>query len=653
MATFSGNCVMSDANLFVLFILLVACWLALHYWQASRTLQYRLAGLDIGSCVGAIELDQQTGVQQALTTAMNHFGMQLLLMEHGRIIHVGNRQLAYRMGYTDAQIDAFPSIVELVHPDDRAKAAELQRRCISSPVLPALAELGLITRDGERVEFEIALAKVPGSKPTRIIGIGRDINQRKHREAALAERERAFRSLAESAPDPILRYDREGRRIYANRCMPGRAEHHDVKAACCHPSHTEWEVIRQVVATGKPGECEVAFRAPTGNLFIFHNRYMPEFGADGQVASVVSVCRDITAFKHMLEALHQKEHGLAEAQRIAHLGHWAFDLSDNRLEWSDEVFALFEVAREQFIPSYDGFFYRVHPEDRDHVHQTYSDSLRSWGPCDVQHRLLFADGRVKHVHQRWETHFADDGTPLRSVGTVQDITAIKEAEIRLRQSRDLLRALAIHHDNQHEAERRDIVRTIHEDLAQNLSALRLGLARLDGQAMQLAGMQQLIDSSLRLIRDMVATLRPSVLDLGIGATLHWLAEDFGRGLGLRFILDIDDTLSLDDETTTFLFRAAQEILVNAALYAAAHTISVTLALENQHCVLAIRDDGCGFNPLAPREADAFGLLRISEQAASHGGDMQIDSAPGQGARVQIRLPVPRQIGPQAGHRLPG
>lgn len=121
---------------------------------------------------------------------------------------------------------------------------------------------------------------------------------------------------------------------------------------------------------------------------------------------------------------------LDEAQRIASLGSWTLDLRSNLLEWSDEIFRIFEIDPKRFSASYESFLNAIHPEDRQRVDQAYARSVEQHTPYEVTHRLQFPDGRIKHVRERCETLYADDGTPLRSQGTVLDITSIELAEER-------------------------------------------------------------------------------------------------------------------------------------------------------------------------------------------------------------------------------
>lgn len=124
-----------------------------------------------------------------------------------------------------------------------------------------------------------------------------------------------------------------------------------------------------------------------------------------------------------LALLHQSERLFKEAQHIAQLGHWELDLTRNRLTWSEEVYRIFELDPKDSPPTYEAFLALVHPDDRAAVDEAYTSSLRTRRPYAIVHRLLFADGRVKWVHERCVTHYDEEGRPLRSIGTVQDVTA--------------------------------------------------------------------------------------------------------------------------------------------------------------------------------------------------------------------------------------
>lgn len=150
-------------------------------------------------------------------------------------------------------------------------------------------------------------------------------------------------------------------------------------------------------------------------------------GEVGEEPRFIVMSRDITERKRMEDALLVSRRILTEAQRIAHVGSWELNLETNTLSWSDEIFRIFEIDPQEFDASYDAFIAMIHPDDRDAVDIAYIESLTNREPYQIEHRLQMPDGRIKYVFERCATSFSDDGMPLRSFGTVQDITQRKQA----------------------------------------------------------------------------------------------------------------------------------------------------------------------------------------------------------------------------------
>jgi len=136
--------------------------------------------------------------------------------------------------------------------------------------------------------------------------------------------------------------------------------------------------------------------------------------------------QDITLRKRTEAALQESEARLKEAQRLARVGSWKRDLTNDELSWSDEIFRIFEVDTA-VKPTYKTFITSVHPDDRALVTEAYQHSYEARETYDLVHRLRMPDGRVKHVRVSGFTEF-DGDVALRSVGTVQDITEVHTAE---------------------------------------------------------------------------------------------------------------------------------------------------------------------------------------------------------------------------------
>ncbi len=158
----------------------------------------------------------------------------------------------------------------------------------------------------------------------------------------------------------------------------------------------------------------------------------------GRPTHLLGISVDISAQKRMQDELRENEAKLAEAQRMAHLGHWQLDLLTNELKWSDEVYRIFEVDPQHFCATYQRFLDSIHPDDREAVAKAYSESLQHRVPFQTEFRLQMQDGRTKYALEKCETTFDDSGKPLRSLGTIQDNTASKMVEHVLRDQRQVL-----------------------------------------------------------------------------------------------------------------------------------------------------------------------------------------------------------------------
>lgn len=158
---------------------------------------------------------------------------------------------------------------------------------------------------------------------------------------------------------------------------------------------------------------------------------------DTDVETVQLIANEIWRLVQRRRALVQLAHSeqrLREAQRVANIGSWDLDHTTETLLWSDQVFQIFEIEPQDFSGTYGGFLEGVHPEDRDRVDQAYQRSLAQGSSYHCIHRIMTPQGQVKHVHERGETHYSPDGQPLRSLGTIQDVTNQVLASERLQQA---------------------------------------------------------------------------------------------------------------------------------------------------------------------------------------------------------------------------
>jgi len=163
---------------------------------------------------------------------------------------------------------------------------------------------------------------------------------------------------------------------------------------------------------------------------------------NGYLTEIMSTVIDCTKQKKSQKIIIESRKQLLEAQSIAKIGSWDLDIRNNKLTWSDEVFRIFDLQPQEFKASYESFLDNIHPDDREKVNNAYMNSLKHKKPYEINHRILTKKGTLKYVNEKCVTYFDETGNPVRSIGTVQDITNNKKIETALEQSESRFKLLA-------------------------------------------------------------------------------------------------------------------------------------------------------------------------------------------------------------------
>jgi signal transduction histidine kinase len=218
----------------------------------------------------------------------------------------------------------------------------------------------------------------------------------------------------------------------------------------------------------------------------------------------------------------------------------------------------------------------------------------------------------------------------------QEVT--REAERRLRHlSQQLV--------SSQEQERKVLSRELHDEIGQSLTALRIELGKLEHVRLSpdfgehLEETKKLAEQTLQSARSISMGLRPAMLDeLGLGPALQWQAREFSRRFQIPVNLEIpSDLRDLPDQHRTYLYRIVQECLTNCARHSQAQQVQVSVKQDEDAISLRVADDGAGFERRA--KGGGLGLLGISERVRELGGEISIDSAPGKGTEIKLRIPV--------------
>jgi PAS domain S-box-containing protein len=235
---------------------------------------------------------------------------------------------------------------------------------------------------------------------------------------------------------------------------------------------------------------------------------------------------------------------------------------------------------------------------------------------------------------------------------LRDVTERMRAQEALKKSQDEIQALALAANAAREQEKSRIARELHDELGQALTALKMDITWLrenggresPARLEKIESMQRLIDATVASARRISADLRPMMLDdLGLVADCEWLVQNFTQRTGIACELVVGGgDLDLSDPHATTIFRTLQETLTNVAKHAHAKQVEVALEREGSEIVLTVSDNGRGFSAGSAKPG-SFGHLGLRERAYHLGGSLAIDSEPGKGTRIEMRIPEPKAL----------
>jgi PAS domain S-box-containing protein len=324
---------------------------------------------------------------------------------------------------------------------------------------------------------------------------------------------------------------------------------------------------------------------------------------------------------------------------------WLVDRQSNPLFVSPNTDRLFGYTADELCRlGAAGWRGRIHPDDVAVVRRQFEGLFAGGASFDVEYRIRHRNGRWIWVHDRAVATYEGHGTTY-VYGLSSDITDRKHAEE--------IRALLL---NQvitvQEEERRRIARELHDETAQSLASLLLGLSAL-GEARstraaraQARELHRVATRALAEVRRLAWGLRPSVLDdLGLSAALERYTTEFSA---TRDIVIQLETVGLEGRrmpaaVETALYRIMQEALSNVARHAGAHRVRIRVERGPATVAMVVEDDGRGFGPAAPPSpptaARGLGIHTMRERAAVLRGAFSIDSAPGRGTRVTVEVPL--------------
>ncbi len=514
-----------------------------------------------------------------------------------------------------------------------------------------------------------------------VIGVSRDITERKTVENVLREQEERQRFILNAARVGTWEWLIDTNEVRWSENMealhgmdPGSFDgKFESYFEMIHPDDRQsmMDTIAHVLETGDDYHIEYREQRPDGAISWIEGKGQLVYDEDGRPVRLVGICMEITERKQAEHALRESEQRFRTMAEAAPVLIWMSDAHGRRVYFNSRWLAFTGRTLDEEVGH--GWNENIHPEDRDGCCHLYQQAVENREPFHAEYRLCHAEGEYRWVLDYGVPRFEPDGTFVGYIGSCVDINDRYEAEQqvrsinetlehrvvdRTRKLRELSRQLA----RAEQQERRRLAQVLHDDLQQLLVAAGMRtelLARRIADHDEVSSLAQqirdLIQQSIDSSRSLTQELSPPVLyDRGICATLPWLAQMMKQRHGLSVSLSVDENAEpRNEEMRVSLFLAARELLFNAVKHAHAEKAIMTMDRPSiNHVRLTVEDRGRGFSVEQIEQSgqgSGFGLFTIRERAEFVGGRMSIDSAPGDGTRVEIVLPDERPLQEESTH----
>jgi PAS domain S-box-containing protein len=362
------------------------------------------------------------------------------------------------LGFTRETHPTLDLVFDRIHPEDLDRMREIRDRAARNG-MDLDVEHRILLPDGViKYLHAVAHAGRDSSGNLEYMGVVTDITERKRDQE---ERQALSRNLQESnarleegqrvahlgywiwnLDTNRVVFSNETCRIYGIKPQEDPIDLAAIRELI-HPEDRGYvfENAERAVRDGAHIETEHRLIRPSGEVRIVYSRGDLTRDASGRPYEMFGTCQDITERKQAEEErqalsrnLQESKTWLEEAQRVAHIGYWVWDLETNRLIWSDETYRIFGLTPKEGLIDLATLREMIHPDDREYVFRTAEESIRSGARADCEHRLFRPSGEMRVVLSLGDLKKDSSGRPYQMFGTTQDITDRKIAEQALRRS---------------------------------------------------------------------------------------------------------------------------------------------------------------------------------------------------------------------------
>ena len=417
-----------------------------------------------------------------------------------------------------------------------------------------------------------------------------------------------------------------------------------------HPEDRHWmkKIWNKLQKKGKPHK--QIFRILLDNGETKYIEEQAEFiFNDKKIIKTTGTIQDVSESYLAQEELKISEARLKEAQQVAQIGSFDYDLINEKVVWSDELYRIYGLKQDEYNPSNQGFFSLVHQNDRKKIKETISEAIKNQTLLEYDHRLIRSDNyEVRIMHCIAKITY-ENNKPIRIAGTSQDVTNIRKAQEEVRTSREQLRKLASHLQRAQEEERARISREIHDELGQELTGIKMDISWLssilknpqDEVRERINSLNKLIDTTINSVRRISSELRPGILDdLGLNSALEWYIDEFKTRTKINCDYSHNGlNTDINSELSITIYRIIQESLTNVARHSKATNVKIKFILDKNIVLIDIIDNGIGFDDDVINYEKSLGILGMEERVNIIGGSFDIEAKKNIGTRIQVKIPL--------------
>ncbi|MCT7951857.1 PAS domain S-box protein [Ancylothrix sp. C2] len=344
------------------------------------------------------------------------------------------------LGYTEAELIGKP-FLDFIHPDDLQDTLKEVAK-LNTGLLSLSFENRYLCKDGSYKW--LSWRSVAFVEEQLIYAVARDITSRKQAEEELNK----FKLVVENTSDAVAMSDFNGHNYYQNQAFNKLYEYETTEefnaAGGMQIAFTQPEIAQEILTTiqkGKSWEGEVEQISRTGRKIATLIRANAMKDELGNLIGLVAITTDITQRKAAEESALKLAEQLQEAQKVAHIGVWDFDIQTGHINWSDELFEIYERPHG-VIPSFEEIVEQIYPEDRDKFINSVQNAINFGAPYDDDLRIVLSSGGIKDIHSKGQAIKNNSGQTIKLFGTAMDITARKGVEEALRQQLKRTRIVA-------------------------------------------------------------------------------------------------------------------------------------------------------------------------------------------------------------------